>query len=71
MAEDLIKTGIAGLDNVLMGGIPRDNTILVQGAAGMLTQPAGFLGRLATVDMECEPRAAAASRAGSRPADHA
>src|SRR5437762_1877295 len=35
MAENLIKTGIAGLDDVFMGGIPRSNTILVQGAAGV------------------------------------
>jgi circadian clock protein KaiC len=31
---DLIKTGIAGLDEVFMNGIPRANMILVQGAAG-------------------------------------
>jgi circadian clock protein KaiC len=31
---DLIKTGIKGLDDVLFGGIPRGNIILVAGAAG-------------------------------------
>jgi circadian clock protein KaiC len=35
MAErDLIKTGIKGLDDILLGGIPRGNLILVQGAPG-------------------------------------
>jgi circadian clock protein KaiC len=35
MAErDLIKTGIKGLDEILLGGIPRGNLILVQGAPG-------------------------------------
>jgi len=35
MAEnELIETGIYGLDGVLMGGIPRGNVILVEGAAG-------------------------------------
>ena len=32
--DDLIRTGIAGLDEVFLGGIPRSNMILVQGAAG-------------------------------------
>jgi circadian clock protein KaiC len=31
---DLIKTGIAGLDEILSGGIPRANVILVEGAIG-------------------------------------
>ena len=31
---DLVKTGIKGLDNVLFGGIPRGNIILVTGTAG-------------------------------------
>ncbi|HET7205203.1 MAG TPA: ATPase domain-containing protein [Terriglobales bacterium] len=31
---DLVKTGIAGLDEVLPGGIPRGNIILVEGAIG-------------------------------------
>src|ERR1700722_13253640 len=31
---DLIKTGIRGLDAVLLGGIPRANVILVQGVTG-------------------------------------
>src|SRR5438105_3036 len=35
MAEpDLIKTGIEGLDELLLGGIPRGNLILIQGAPG-------------------------------------
>ena len=35
MAEDgLIRTGIEGFDAILMGGIPRSNVILVEGAAG-------------------------------------
>jgi circadian clock protein KaiC len=35
MAErDLIKTGIKGLDEILLGGIPRGNLILVQGTPG-------------------------------------
>jgi len=31
---DLIKTGIAGLDSILLGGIPTTNVILVQGVTG-------------------------------------
>src|SRR5437660_8144679 len=31
---DLVKTGIKGLDEVLVGGIPRGNIILVAGTAG-------------------------------------
>ena len=35
MAEgDLIQTGIAGLDDILRGGMPKSNVILVEGAAG-------------------------------------
>ena len=35
MAKDgLIRTGVAGLDAILMGGIPRTNVILVQGTVG-------------------------------------
>jgi circadian clock protein KaiC len=35
MAEGhLIPTGIAGLDDILRGGIPRGNIVLVEGAAG-------------------------------------
>jgi circadian clock protein KaiC len=30
----LIKTGIKGLDSILLGGIPRTNVILVQGVTG-------------------------------------
>jgi circadian clock protein KaiC len=32
--NDIIKTGIAGLDGILLKGIPRNNMILLQGAAG-------------------------------------
>ena len=32
--RDLVKTGVAGLDNILHGGIPRGNVILVEGAIG-------------------------------------
>ena len=31
---DLMKTGIAGLDEILSGGIPRGNVILLEGAIG-------------------------------------
>jgi circadian clock protein KaiC len=35
MAEDtLVRTGIAGFDTILMGGIPRTNVILVEGGVG-------------------------------------
>src|SRR5215510_11585795 len=35
MAEgDLIQMGIAGLDDILRGGMPKGNVILVEGAAG-------------------------------------
>ena len=35
MAEsDLIRTGIAGLDDIFRGGFPQGNVILVEGAAG-------------------------------------
>ena len=35
MSEDgLIRTGIEGLDSILLGGIPRGNVILVQGVTG-------------------------------------
>ena len=32
--DDKVRTGIAGLDEVLMGGIPRLNNVLVEGAPG-------------------------------------
>ncbi len=32
--EELVRTGIAGLDSILLGGIPRNNVILVQGETG-------------------------------------
>ena len=32
--DDLVKTGIAGLDDILSGGIPRGNVILVEGTIG-------------------------------------
>src|ERR1700676_1053601 len=31
---DLIRTGIQGLDSILLGGIPRSNVVLVQGVTG-------------------------------------
>src|SRR5260370_14419442 len=35
MAEnDLVQTGIEGLDQILLGGIPRTNVILVRGTTG-------------------------------------
>jgi circadian clock protein KaiC len=35
MAEsDLIRTGIAGLDDILQGGFPQGNVFLVEGVAG-------------------------------------
>jgi circadian clock protein KaiC len=35
MAEDtLVRTGITGLDDLLLGGIPRTNVILVEGGVG-------------------------------------
>src|SRR5271155_5481925 len=35
MNEDtLVKTGIHGLDDILLGGIPRGNLIVVQGESG-------------------------------------
>jgi circadian clock protein KaiC len=33
-SKGMIRTGIAGLDRILMGGIPRANVILVEGTAG-------------------------------------
>lgn len=33
-ASDLVKTGIAGLDEILNGGIPRGNVILLEGGIG-------------------------------------
>src|SRR5947209_4595662 len=32
--RNLIKTGVDGLDDILLGGIPRGNVIMVQGASG-------------------------------------
>ena len=32
--DNVIRTGIAGLDSLLMGGIPRTNVILVEGTTG-------------------------------------
>ena len=33
-SDSLVQTGIAGLDLILMGGIPRTNVILVEGSTG-------------------------------------
>jgi KaiC/GvpD/RAD55 family RecA-like ATPase len=32
--RNLIRTGIGGLDSILLGGIPRGNVILLEGATG-------------------------------------
>ena len=32
--DDVVRTGVAGLDALLMGGIPRTNVILVEGSTG-------------------------------------
>src|ERR1700722_3225122 len=32
--DNLVRTGISGLDAILMGGIPRTNVILVEGPTG-------------------------------------
>ena len=32
--DDIVRTGVAGLDDILSGGIPRGNLILVEGAIG-------------------------------------
>jgi len=43
MTEDgLIQTGIAGLDEILMGGIPRGNAILLKGVTGSGTNLMGI-----------------------------
>jgi circadian clock protein KaiC len=44
-AKDLVRTGIAGLDDVLLGGIQRNNNILVEGTpgAGKTTLALGFI----------------------------
>jgi circadian clock protein KaiC len=34
MQRDLVKTGIQGLDDILLGGIPRGNVVLLEGAIG-------------------------------------
>lgn len=34
MGRELVKTGVAGLDNILMGGLPRGNVVLLEGAIG-------------------------------------
>jgi circadian clock protein KaiC len=33
-SDDVVRTGIAGLDEILLGGIPRTNVILVEGTTG-------------------------------------
>ena len=32
--QDVVRTGIAGLDEILTGGVPRGNVILLEGAVG-------------------------------------
>ena len=43
--DTLVKTGIAGLDEVLLGGIPRHNNLIVEGApgSGKTTLGLGFI----------------------------
>ncbi len=43
--ETLVKTGIIGLDEVLLGGVPRNNNLLVEGApgSGKTTLGLGFI----------------------------
>ena len=43
--NDLVKTGIAGLDEILHGGLPRQNNLIVEGApgAGKTTMGLGFI----------------------------
>ena len=33
-SDDVVRTGIAGLDDILLGGIPKKNVILVEGTTG-------------------------------------
>ena len=33
-ASDIVRTGVRGLDDILSGGIPRGNVMLVEGAIG-------------------------------------
>ena len=44
-SKDLVPTGIAGLDDILLGGIQRHNNILVEGTpgAGKTTLGLGFI----------------------------
>ncbi|MEO7495042.1 MAG: ATPase domain-containing protein [Massilia sp.] len=43
--ESLVKTGIAGLDEILYGGVPRNNNLIVEGApgSGKTTLGLGFI----------------------------
>jgi circadian clock protein KaiC len=53
--SDRVKTGIAGLDDILPGGIPRGNVILVEGpiGTGKTTMGVEFVYRGAS-QFECE-----------------
>ena len=43
--DELVRTGITGLDDVLLGGLPRQNNLMVEGApgAGKTTLGLGFI----------------------------
>jgi len=52
--DTLVKTGIAGLDDILLGGLPRHNNVIVEGApgTGKTTLGLGFIYAGATLHDE-------------------